>query len=127
MRDFACSRREAPDSLQLRIAGEGDEAVVAAGRAAHAQEAVGEDAAAEKRPELALDEAGHGAVALPGAGEEGLELLAHDGVEHGLVGASTGVGRRNAEPARAGGRREHRIGGHSRSGLRAACRRCARW
>ena len=33
----------------------------------------------------------------------------------------------NAEPARARGRREVGIEGHSRSGLRAACRRCARW
>ena len=50
-----------------------DEAVVAAGPAAHAHEAVGEDPAAEERSELALDEARHGALA--GAGQEGLEPL----------------------------------------------------
>jgi hypothetical protein len=43
---------------------------------------VGEDPAAEERPERALDEARHGSLALPRAGQEGLELLVHDRVEH---------------------------------------------
>ena len=64
------------------LAREGHETFATAGIAAHAHEAVGEDAAAEVGAELALDEARDGAIPLAGAREEGLELRTHDVVEH---------------------------------------------
>ncbi len=53
------------------------------------QEAVSEDPTFEVRAELPLNEAGHRTIAFPGAREEGLELLANDGVQHGLVRAAS--------------------------------------
>jgi len=45
-----------------------------------AQEAVGEDAAAQERSKLLLDEVRRRALARPRARQEGLELLADDAV-----------------------------------------------
>ena len=62
------------------LAGKGDEAIEAAFVAVKPQEAVGEDPAFEVRAELALDEAGHRAIAFAGPREEGFKMLANDGV-----------------------------------------------
>ena len=62
------------------LAGKGYEAIEVAFVAVKPQEAVGEDPAFEVRAELPLDEAGHRAIAFSGAREEGLEMLANDGV-----------------------------------------------
>jgi hypothetical protein len=43
-----------------------------------------QDPASEVGAELLLDEAGHGVIALAGAREEALELLANDAVQRGL-------------------------------------------
>ncbi len=104
------------------LAGKSDEAIVAAGLAAHAHEAVGEDSALEIAAELALDEARHGALALPRAGEEGFELLAHHRVEDRLLGMAGNVGRRAARE-RGGGSasRGARLVVHPAPGLRTAC------
>jgi hypothetical protein len=104
------------------LAGEGDEALQSARIAAEPQEAVGEDPAAKVRAQLLLDEAGHRTIALPGAGEEALELLANDCVQLRLLGAVPFVARRGGgrgagEGAIGGGR-----GSHARSGLRGPCR-----
>jgi len=64
---------------------------VGAGVAAHADEAVGEDAAGEKGPQLAFDEAWHGSLAGPGVREEAFELGLDHAVEDALLGAATGV------------------------------------
>jgi hypothetical protein len=57
----------------------------------HPHEAVGEDAAAEEAPELALDEAGHEAFAGLCAGEEGFQLLLNDAVEDALLRAASRI------------------------------------
>src|SRR4029450_3908120 len=62
------------------LARERHEAIVTAVVAAQAQEAVGEDAAAQEGAELLLDEVRSGALASSRAGEEGLELLADGAV-----------------------------------------------
>jgi len=53
--------------------------------AVQAQEAVGEDAAAQEGAKLLLDEARRGALSRPRAGEEGLDLLANDAVQERLL------------------------------------------
>ena len=85
------------------------------------QEAMREDPAFEVRAELPLDEAGHWTVAFAGAREEGLELLADDSVQHGLVRAASfvppcGGRRKDAGERGVGGE----LGGHSPGALRAA-------
>ncbi len=62
------------------LAREGDQPIVTAGSAAHAHEAVAEQAAAQVRAKLAQGEARHHALALVRAGEVALELVAHDRV-----------------------------------------------
>jgi hypothetical protein len=74
------------------FAREGDEAVEAAIVAVQAQEAMGEDAAAQEGLELLLDEAGHGLFVRLRARQEGLELLLDDVVEEALFGAMSRVG-----------------------------------
>ena len=74
------------------LAREGDEAVEAAIVAVQAQEAVGEDAAAQEGMELLLDEARHGLFASLRARQEGLEFLPDDVVEDALFGAMSRVG-----------------------------------
>ena len=74
------------------FAREGDEAVEAAIVAVQAQEAMGEDAAAQEGMELLLDEAGHGLFASLRARQEGLEFLSDDVVEDALFGAMSRVG-----------------------------------
>jgi len=83
------------------FAGEGDHAVEAATVAVHAHEAVGEDAAAQERPKLALDEAGHGPLAPVCAGQEGRERSLNDAVEDALLGAAPAVARLAATGFRA--------------------------
>ncbi len=84
---------------------------------------MGEDPAFEVRTELPLDEAGHRVIAFSGAREEGLELLANDGVQLGLFRAASFVGPRGSCSEEAGGRGAGaEVGGHSRCALRAACR-----
>jgi len=68
---------------------------VAAGRAAEAREASGEQAAGGVAAELLLDEGGvAGAAVAPAAGvvEQGLEVVADDPVERGLLGFPAAVG-----------------------------------
>ncbi len=74
------------------FAREGYEAVEAAIVAVQAQEAMGEDAAAQEGLELLLDEAGHGLSARLRARQEGLEFLLDDVVEDALFGAMPRVG-----------------------------------
>ena len=74
------------------FAREGDQAVEAAIVAAQAQEAMGEDAAAQEGMELLLDEAGYGLLASLCARQEGLEFLPDDVVEDALFGAMSRVG-----------------------------------
>ena len=86
-------------------------------------------AAAEEGPELALDEAGYRAGALPRAGEEGLELLAHHRVEDSLFGPPGSVGGRPArEHDTTGTRYGASLENHRGPGLRGSCptRRCLR-
>ena len=54
--------------------------------AAQAQEAVGEDPAAQEGAKLLLHEVWRGTLTRPRAGEEGLELLADDAVQEGVLG-----------------------------------------
>ena len=56
-----------------------------------AQEAVGENAALEVRPDLTLDESGDGGVLPSRTAEKGDELRADDLVEKGLLGLVAGV------------------------------------
>jgi hypothetical protein len=74
------------------FAREGDEAVEAAIVAVQAQEAMGEDAAAQEGMELLLDEVGHGLFASLRARQEGPEFLLDDVVEDALFGAMSRVG-----------------------------------
>ena len=74
------------------FAREGDEAVEAAIIAVQAQEAMGEDAAAQEGMKFLLDEAGHGLLASLRARQEGLEFLLDDVVEDALFGAMSYVG-----------------------------------
>jgi hypothetical protein len=73
------------------LAGERDDPVESALVAVHADEALGEDAAAEESPELALDEAGHRALAGLRAGEEGLEFRLDHAVQDALLRPAAGV------------------------------------
>jgi hypothetical protein len=82
------------------FAREGDEAVEAAIVAVQAQEAMGEDAAAQEGMELLLDEAGHGLFASLRARQEGLEFLLDDVVEDALFGAMSCVGALRASALR---------------------------
>jgi hypothetical protein len=81
------TRRTEPPTL----AREGDGAIVAACIAVDAKESVGEDAALEIAADLAFDEAGDGRPHRSCAGEEGLELVADDLMEKGLLGLVTFV------------------------------------
>ena len=67
------------------LAGEGDQAVVAAGVAVNAQKAVREYAASEIGAEFAFDEPSYRRVLLTSASEEGREVLSNDLVEQGLL------------------------------------------
>lgn len=70
------------------LATEGDQLVVAAVAAAQAQEAVGQDAALEKRVELVLDELRQvGACSIFGLRDEGRSVLLHQAVQRGLLRA----------------------------------------
>jgi hypothetical protein len=62
------------------------QAVVAAVVAVKAEEAVGEDSAANEGTELLLDEAGSGMLSASCACEEGLEVLADDLVKKSSFG-----------------------------------------
>jgi hypothetical protein len=61
------------------------QAVVAAVVAVEAEKAVREDAAAQERAQLLLDETGRGLISALRALEEGLQLLADDLVKQGLL------------------------------------------
>jgi hypothetical protein len=74
------------------FARERNEAVEAAIIAVKAQEAMSENAAAQKGVELLLDEAGHGLLANSRARQERLEFLLDDVVEEALFGAMSCVG-----------------------------------
>jgi hypothetical protein len=73
------------------FAREGDEPIVTARVAVDAKESVGEDAAREIAADLAFDEAGDGSPRRSCAGEEGLEFVADDLMEKGLLGRVTFV------------------------------------
>ena len=62
-----------------------------AGVAVDPDESMGQHAASEIRPELALDEVGDGGALRSRACEEGDELLADDLVEKSLLGLVAGV------------------------------------
>jgi hypothetical protein len=59
---------------------------VPAGIAVETQEAVGEYATGQIRPHLPFDEAGDGGALVARAGEEGLQVFAHDLVEQRPLG-----------------------------------------
>jgi hypothetical protein len=108
------------------LARKSQQAVAAAGIAVEPKETTGEDATREIGAQLALDEAGHGVLALAGAREEGLELLADDLVQQGLLGAVAcvaGVGRPAGRSVAIGTARFRSV--HPRAPLRASyhCRR----
>jgi hypothetical protein len=68
------------------LAREGDEPIVSARVAVDAHESMGEHTTFEVRPDLSLHEPGDGRALLSRPSEEGLELLANDFVEKGLLG-----------------------------------------
>jgi len=108
------------------FAREGDSAIETAGVAVDADEAVGEDPAAQERLELAGHEYGDGAFSRAGGREEGLELAAHCLVEHAFLGASPLVGERSAwrrrVPSAAGGAGLGRMAGaHRTRAVRGSC------
>ena len=84
------------------FAREGDEAVEAAIIAVQAQEAMGEDAAAQEGMKFLLDEAGHGLLASLRARQEGLEFSLDDVVEDALFGAMSRVGALRTSALRVG-------------------------
>ena len=105
------------------LAGEGHQAIVAAGIAVEPQKAVGQDPAAKVGAKLLLDEAGYGLILLAGAHEERLELLADDAVQAGLFRPVSFVGRCAAGREEARGRGVGGVrAGHLRRALREACR-----
>jgi hypothetical protein len=74
---------------EVRLAGGGDKALETAVGTANSGETPGQDPAVEVGAEVALDEGGEPAACgapLPGCGEEGLEPVADDQVEEGLLG-----------------------------------------
>jgi len=76
------------------FAGERDQEVMAAGAAARAGEAAGEDAALEKAPEFALDVARDRravGIALASACQPGLEVLLDEPVERRALGSAATV------------------------------------
>src|SRR4029453_3580759 len=79
--------------IRRAIAGSSIAAIsrVAAVVAVQAQEAVGEDAAAQEGPELLLDEVRRRTLTGSRAGQEGLELLAEDPVAGRLLGGARRV------------------------------------
>ena len=119
--------------------------LVTAHVAAQAEEAVGEDAAAEEGAELLLDETRNGRLRGSRAGQERLELFTYDAVEKRLLGRSQCVaGGSSARGSRAAApcaqvmcvlairpMRGHRMRGRVRSACRptgsqrAAARRLA--
>ena len=118
----ATTRAKAP-----AFAREGDEAVEAAIVAVQAQEAMGEDAAAQEGMELLLDEAGHGLLASLCARQEGLEFLPDDVVEDALFGAMSCVGALRTSAPRVGrmwsvDRLGDSLKGHSCEPLPGTCR-----
>ena len=66
------------------------------------QGTVGENPAFEIRAELPFVEAGHRAIAFSGPREEGLQLLANNGVQRGLFRAASFVARAEASGRRPG-------------------------
>ena len=70
------------------LAAESDQLVVAAGAAAQAQEAVGQDPARQEGVELILDELRQvGTGRVIGPGEEGRGVLLHQAIQRGLFRA----------------------------------------
>ena len=93
----------------VRARPEPDEPVAGAGVAAQADDAVGEDPAGEKGPQLAFDEARHRPLAGPGVREEAFEFGLHHAVEDALLGAAAGVEAvaRGARRCALGGKRRN--------------------
>ena len=90
---------------RARLAGEGDQPLPAARGTSKPSEAASEKATAQEVAELPLDETGD-ALAVPPLGglrEEGLEVVAHDLVEHARPRLTRRIGRRR--------------GGHTRTGV----------
>jgi len=105
----------------------GHEAVKAAIVAVQAQEAMGEDAAAQEGMELLLDEAGHGLLASLCARQEGFEFSLDDVVENALFGAMSRVGALRTAALRVGrmwrvDRLGDRLKGHPCEPLPGTCR-----
>jgi hypothetical protein len=103
------------DGQKPRPLQEADHAVESAVVAVHAHEAVGQDAAAEISPELAVDEPRHRPLAGLCPGEEGLELGLDHAVEDALLGVAAGVGA-----AATAAVSMERMRGNSRKGEHAA-------
>jgi hypothetical protein len=57
----------------------------------NAEEPMGQDAALKIGPELPLHEPGDRPLLVPGVGEEGLEVLPHRLVQHGLFRSSGAI------------------------------------
>ena len=87
MRRPQARRADAP------LAGKGDEDLSRTAVAPEAREAARHRATGEELAQLALDEARHpvAAAALARLGQEGLEVVAHDTVQHGLLGLTAHV------------------------------------
>ena len=103
------------------LARKSHESVAAAGIAANAYEAMLEQATRKVGAELTLHEAGHGVIALSCPREERLELFTDDGMEDGLLGPASRVGRgagRCGSACAAG--LERRLAGHARRLVRRA-------
>ena len=81
------------------LARERHEAIVAALVAAQAQEAVGEDAAAQEGAELLLDEVRRWTLPRSRAREEGLELLADDAMQKRVLPESAVCTNRRTRPS----------------------------
>ena len=102
------------------LAGKGDEAIPAALIAMDPDEAAGEDSAIEECPELPLHKPGDGTLIVPGADQEGLEMLPDGLVKDRRLGTARPIDGSRL-PAPLTGRREY----ISRHGVRD-CEGCAR-
>ena len=89
--------RRAGRTDSTALAGERDEQLVAAGDAAHASEAVGEDAAAQVPLELGHDETGQPAPILLDLRQEGLEVPPNCLVQERLLRLAVAVVRNSSD------------------------------
>jgi hypothetical protein len=89
--------RRAGRTDSTALAGERDEQLVAAGDAAHASEAVGEDAAAQVTLELGHDKTGQPAPILLDLRQEGLEVPPNCLVQERLLRLAAAIARSSSD------------------------------